>query len=74
MDKGKEGKERRDALRALGRMSQLGLVAVTCVVISLLAGYGLDRLFGTAPIFLIIFALLGCAAAIKSMMDIAKKF
>ncbi|WP_135506044.1 AtpZ/AtpI family protein [Roseovarius aestuariivivens] len=31
-------------------------------------GYGLDYLFGTIPIFLVIFTLLGLAAGIKTMM------
>ena len=65
---------RRAAMRAMGRVSQLGLTAVTCVIISLLVGYGLDRLLCTAPVFIVIFSFLGCGAAIKTMMDIAKKF
>ncbi|WP_371227638.1 AtpZ/AtpI family protein [Roseovarius sp. 2305UL8-3] len=31
-------------------------------------GYGLDSLFGTIPIFLVLFTLLGFAAGIKTMM------
>ncbi len=31
-------------------------------------GYGLDHLFGTLPIFLVLFTLLGMAAGIKTMM------
>ena len=31
-------------------------------------GYGLDSLFGTVPIFLVVFTLLGFAAGIKTMM------
>ena len=31
-------------------------------------GYGLDYLFGTIPIFLVLFTLLGLAAGIKTMM------
>lgn len=31
-------------------------------------GYGLDVLFGTLPVFLMIFALLGFAAGIRTMM------
>lgn len=31
-------------------------------------GYGLDALFGTLPIFLVVFTLLGLAAGIKVMM------
>ncbi|MEM6587453.1 MAG: AtpZ/AtpI family protein [Pseudomonadota bacterium] len=36
-------------------------------------GYGLDALFGTIPIFLVIFTLLGMAAGIKTMMRSAKE-
>ncbi len=36
-------------------------------------GYGLDYLFGTLPIFLILFTLLGLAAGIKTMMRSAKE-
>lgn len=31
-------------------------------------GYGLDTLFGTLPVFLVVFTLLGLAAGIKTMM------
>ncbi len=34
-------------------------------------GYGLDALFGTLPIFLMVFALLGFAAGIRTMMRTA---
>jgi len=36
-------------------------------------GYGLDVLFGTLPLFLIIFALLGFAAGIRTMMRSANE-
>lgn len=73
MDKNEDREYRKNALKAMGRMSQLGLTAITCIVLCLLAGHFLDRWLGTAPVFFIIFILLGCAAAIKAMMDIAKK-
>ena len=34
-------------------------------------GYGLDGLFGTLPIFLVLFTLLGLAAGIRTMMRTA---
>ena len=37
-------------------------------------GYGLDSLFGTLPIFLVLFTLLGLAAGIKTMMRTAREF
>lgn len=36
-------------------------------------GYGLDRLFGTIPIFLVLFTLLGLAAGIKTMLRSAQE-
>ncbi|MEM6375159.1 MAG: AtpZ/AtpI family protein [Pseudomonadota bacterium] len=36
-------------------------------------GYGLDSLFGTLPIFLVIFTFLGLAAGIKTMIATSKE-
>ena len=36
-------------------------------------GYGLDVLFGTLPIFLIVFTLLGFVAGVRNMMRTAKE-
>ncbi len=36
-------------------------------------GYGLDAVFGTLPIFLIVFTLLGFAAGVKTMMRTAQE-
>jgi ATP synthase protein I len=36
-------------------------------------GYGLDSLFGTIPIFLVLFTLLGMAAGIRTMMRSAQE-
>jgi len=36
-------------------------------------GYGLDSLFGTLPIFLVLFTLLGLAAGIRTMMRSARE-
>ena len=36
-----------------------GLDAVIVVVLFLAAGYGVDRLFGTVPVFMIVFTLIG---------------
>jgi ATP synthase protein I len=36
-------------------------------------GYGLDVLFGTLPVFLVIFSLLGFAAGIKTMLGTARE-
>jgi ATP synthase protein I len=46
---------------------------VTGMLIGLSIGYGLDWLFGTIPVFLIIFTLLGFAAGIRTMLGTAKQ-
>lgn len=46
---------------------------VTGMLLGLAIGYGLDALFGTLPIFLVIFALFGFAAGIRTMMNTAKQ-
>ena len=45
----------------------------TGMVLGLAIGYGLDVLFGTLPIFLIIFSLLGFAAGVKTMLGSARQ-
>jgi ATP synthase protein I len=46
---------------------------VTGMLLGLGIGYGLDVLFGTLPIFLVIFSLFGFAAGIRTMMGTAKQ-
>jgi ATP synthase protein I len=41
---------------------------VTGIVIGFGIGYGLDALFGTLPIFLVLFVLLGFAAGVRVML------
>ncbi|PJN96176.1 F0F1 ATP synthase subunit I [Amaricoccus sp. HAR-UPW-R2A-40] len=44
---------------------------VAGMILGLGLGWGLDSLFGTRPVFLVIFALLGFAAGIRTMMRTA---
>ncbi|MGX0876446.1 ATP synthase protein I [Roseovarius sp. MBR-154] len=46
---------------------------VAGLVIGFGMGYGLDTLFGTIPIFLVIFTFLGLAAGVKTMMRSAEE-
>jgi ATP synthase protein I len=46
---------------------------VTALVVSGAIGWGLDRLFGTRPILLIVFVLLGAAAGIRNVVYAANK-
>ncbi len=46
---------------------------VAGIVIGFGIGYGLDRVFGTLPIFLVVFVLLGFAAGVRTMMRTARE-
>ena len=46
---------------------------VAGLLIGLSFGYGLDWLFGTLPIFLVLFTLLGFAAGVNVMLRTAKE-
>lgn len=49
------------------------LELVTGMGLGMAMGYGLDVLFGTRPIFLVIFAMLGFVAGIKVMLGTARQ-
>ncbi len=44
----------------------------TGMILGLGIGYGLDRLFGTLPIFLVLFSGIGFAAGVKTMLGTAR--
>lgn len=46
---------------------------VTGMGLGLAIGYGLDALFGTMPILLVIFALFGFAAGVRTMLGTARQ-
>lgn len=46
---------------------------VTGIVVGFGIGYGLDTLFGTLPIFLVLFTLLGFGAGVRVMMQTAQE-
>lgn len=46
---------------------------VAGLLLGFVLGYGLDYLFGTLPIFLIIFVLFGLAGGIKALMGTARE-
>ena len=46
---------------------------VTGMLLGMGIGYGLDAVFGTLPLFLVIFSLIGFAAGIRTMLGTAKQ-
>lgn len=51
---------------------QMVIELVAGLLIGFGMGYGLDVLFGTLPIFLVLFTLLGFAAGVKTMLRTAE--
>lgn len=60
-------------LRQLANIGQLGVTMFVCILIGVLVGRWLDVKLGTSPWLLFVFCLLGGAAAIKYLIDQAKK-
>ena len=58
---------------ALSLLTQIGITIVACIGVGIFIGWYLDRLLGTTPWLLLVFTLLGIAAAFKSIFDFAKK-
>ena len=46
---------------------------VVGMLLGLAIGFGLDALFGTRPVFLVVFALLGFAAGVRTMLRTAEE-
>ncbi|MGE0416330.1 MAG: AtpZ/AtpI family protein [Acetobacteraceae bacterium] len=51
----------------LGVGLRVGLELVTALVVAVAIGYGLDRLFGTTPILMVVFIPLGGAAGVMNI-------
>jgi len=67
-----EKNEKNQISRAFALVTQLGVQMTVCIVLGVFAGRFLDKLFGTMPVFIIIFSILGSGAAIKVIFDISK--
>jgi len=69
-----DNKKPRDGfLQAISYLSQIGITIIACIAVGVLIGKFLDSRLGTAPWLLLIFTLLGIAAAFKSIYDLSKK-
>ena len=65
-------KERYTIAKGLSMLSQIGFSMAACVCVGVFLGRFLDGVFHTAPVLLLVGALLGSAAAFKVLFDIAK--
>ena len=64
-----EGSGRSEFAKAITFLSQIAITMAVCVLIGVLLGNYLDRLFGTSPWLLLIFSLLGVGASFKALLD-----
>jgi ATP synthase protein I len=74
--KGKESAERTNTVKGFSQGEvawRMVIELVTGMLLGMAIGYGLDVLFGTLPVFLIIFSLFGFAAGVKTMLGSAKQ-
>lgn len=65
--KGKDPKIKREILRNFVMITQIGILMVTTVMVSMFIGMFLDKVFKTEPIWLLVFSLLGIMAAFRNM-------
>ena len=63
-----------DTMRTLGALSSVGLSFVLAIVIGVLFGLWLDRVFGTHRVFFFVFFILGCVAGILNVYRTAGRF
>lgn len=57
-----------------GEVAMRMVIELACgIVVGAAIGYGLDKLFGTIPIFLVIMCLLGFVAGIRTILGTARE-
>lgn len=66
-------KQQNDLLHALSFFSQIGITMAACVLIGVFSGRYLDDILGTSPWLLLLFSLLGAAAALKALFDLGTR-
>ena len=72
--KAREPKPRADEHYSMANMAwRMVIELVAGLGIGFGIGYGLDLLFGTLPIFMVLFVLLGLAAGVKTMLRSAQE-
>lgn len=72
--KAQEPKPRADEHYSMANLAwRMVIELVAGLAIGFGIGYGLDLLFGTLPIFMVLFVLLGLAAGVKTMLRSAQE-
>lgn len=65
-------KEPGKKFQEVNRYLEIGMAFPACLVVGLMIGYGLDKLFGTHFLYLV-FMLLGIAGAFVQLLRLLKK-
>lgn len=65
---------RKEIMKALGLITQLGLAMLMPILLCVLLGAFLDNLFSSSPVCLIIFVIMGVMASFRSLYMITKDF
>ncbi len=74
--KGKEAPPQTNAAKGFSQGEvawRMVIELATGIMLGSAIGYGLDVLFGTLPVFLVIFSLFGFAAGVKTMLGSARE-
>lgn len=64
----------KDSLKALAMLTQVAITMIVPIGLGLFTGAFLDKKLETAPIFLILFILLGIGAGFRNIYHLTKKF
>ena len=66
--KNDEKSQRKEIMQGLSFAAHIGITIASCIMIGVLLGRFLDSLLSTSPWMLLIFSVLGVAAAIREIM------
>ncbi|HHU07154.1 MAG TPA: AtpZ/AtpI family protein [Clostridiaceae bacterium] len=68
----KKRSSRNQVVRSIGYLTQIGITIVATVMLGVFLGRVLDNWLGTSPWLLLLFSLLGAAAAIRALFDMSR--
>jgi ATP synthase protein I len=70
--KREEARKPKPPVTSLGVAFRMGTELIAAVAVSVAIGWGLDWVFGTRPVFILIMFVLGAAAGMRNVIVLAK--